>query len=417
MEAALRVVRYLKGSPGQGVLLRSNSQLSVSGDSPVSWKTKKQHIVTLSSAEAEYRSMAALVCELKWLKGLLAIQYQLNSIFLNIGVGVVQCSNHHHHHGPKKLFVFGDSYADTGNDRNPDAKSWKEPYGITFPGKPSGRFSDGRVFTDFLAKSLKLKSPIPYIRRNRRNSHLRYGMNLAYGGTGVFDTKMPYPNMTTQINMFQQLLNQSIFTPQDLQHSIAYVSLVGNDYTNYLANGGTAQGLQTFIPKVVNQLVLNIERIYKMGVKKILVTGLQPLGCLPHSTYPSLYKKCDNASNTATQFHNLLLQKSVLKLNNMTANGSTSFPFVTIDLYKAFSSIIQPPIAEQKKSVFKNLLVPCCTGLNSTYDCGSVDANFKKMYTVCSDPKSYFFWDSSHPTQAGWEALTLSLQSIIQQLR
>ncbi|XP_074315635.1 uncharacterized protein LOC141651839 [Silene latifolia] len=96
MEAALRVVRYLKGSPEQGVLLRSASSLTVSGwcdsdfgacpltrrsvtgwfvflgDSPVSWKTKKQYTVSLSSSEAEYRSMATLVCELKWLKGLLA---------------------------------------------------------------------------------------------------------------------------------------------------------------------------------------------------------------------------------------------------------------------------------------------------------------------------------------------------------
>ena len=39
--------------------------------SPISWKTKKQNTVSRSSAEAEYRSMAAIICELKWLKGLL----------------------------------------------------------------------------------------------------------------------------------------------------------------------------------------------------------------------------------------------------------------------------------------------------------------------------------------------------------
>lgn len=94
-DAALRVVRYLKGCPGQGILLRADSDLSVSGwcdsdwascpltrrsltgwfvslgHSPISWKTKKQHTVSRSSAEAEYRSMAAITCELKWLKGLL----------------------------------------------------------------------------------------------------------------------------------------------------------------------------------------------------------------------------------------------------------------------------------------------------------------------------------------------------------
>ncbi|RVW82223.1 Retrovirus-related Pol polyprotein from transposon RE2 [Vitis vinifera] len=94
-EAALRVVRYLKGTPGQGILLRADSDLSLQGwcdsdwaacpvtrrslsgwlvflgQSPISWKTKKQHTVSRSSAEVEYRAMAAVTCELKWLKGLL----------------------------------------------------------------------------------------------------------------------------------------------------------------------------------------------------------------------------------------------------------------------------------------------------------------------------------------------------------
>ena len=94
-EAALRVVCYSKGSPGQGILLPANSTLELTGwcdldwsacpltrrsltgwlvflgHSPVSWKSKKQHTVSQSSAEAEYRSMASITCELKWLRSLL----------------------------------------------------------------------------------------------------------------------------------------------------------------------------------------------------------------------------------------------------------------------------------------------------------------------------------------------------------
>ncbi|CAH9080170.1 unnamed protein product [Cuscuta europaea] len=93
--AALCVVRYLKGAPGQGILLPYASDLHLTawcdsdwvscaptrrsltgwliflGHSPISWKTKKQHTVSRSSTEAEYRSMAAVTAELKWLKGLL----------------------------------------------------------------------------------------------------------------------------------------------------------------------------------------------------------------------------------------------------------------------------------------------------------------------------------------------------------
>jgi len=41
------------------------------GESLVSWKSKKQNIVSRSLAEAEYTSMASTVVELVWLQGLL----------------------------------------------------------------------------------------------------------------------------------------------------------------------------------------------------------------------------------------------------------------------------------------------------------------------------------------------------------
>jgi len=95
MEAAVRVVRYVKNQPGLGVLLSSSSEEKVSaycdadwascpqtrrsvtgyfvklGDSIVSWKSKKQTTVSRSSAEAEFRSLAAVVAELVWILGLM----------------------------------------------------------------------------------------------------------------------------------------------------------------------------------------------------------------------------------------------------------------------------------------------------------------------------------------------------------
>lgn len=56
----------------------------------------------------------------------------------------------------KKLFIFGDSFVDTGNTRKNESSSWKDPYGITFPEKPAGRFSDGQVLTDYVGMYLSL---------------------------------------------------------------------------------------------------------------------------------------------------------------------------------------------------------------------------------------------------------------------
>ncbi|KAL0432049.1 UNVERIFIED_CONTAM: hypothetical protein Sradi_0830900 [Sesamum radiatum] len=41
------------------------------GDVLVSWKTKKQSIISRSIEEAEYRSLAAIICELQWFSYLL----------------------------------------------------------------------------------------------------------------------------------------------------------------------------------------------------------------------------------------------------------------------------------------------------------------------------------------------------------
>lgn len=54
-------------------------------------------------------------------------------------------------------------------------------------------------------------------------------------------------------------------------------------------------------------------------------------------------------------------------------------------------------------------------GVSNGYLCGSVDENGTKMYTVCNDPKAAFFWDGSHPTEAGWRAVFTAMQPTFEQ--
>ncbi|KAB2614533.1 hypothetical protein D8674_039240 [Pyrus ussuriensis x Pyrus communis] len=90
-----RLLRYLKGSVGRGIIMEKNESTEITGycdadwagnsidrksttgyctfvgGNLVTWKSKKQAVVARSSTEAEYRAMASTACELIWLKGLL----------------------------------------------------------------------------------------------------------------------------------------------------------------------------------------------------------------------------------------------------------------------------------------------------------------------------------------------------------
>ncbi|KAL8140548.1 hypothetical protein V2J09_006569 [Rumex salicifolius] len=310
----------------------------------------------------------------------------------------------------RRLFVFGDSYADTGNINKSFGGGWKVPYGITFPGQPSGRFSDGRVLTDFIAMFLKQNSPIPYTLRKLAPLEARNGVNFAFGGTGVFDTtatiKAGLPNMTTQIDLFQHMLsgNDVIRIDGNLAGSIAYVSLVGNDYDTFLSN-------------VVNQLSLDLERILALGFRRILVTGLQPLGCSPKLTASDSFQQCTTTFNLAVQLHNLLLQQAIAKLNNENRirYRTSKASIYILDLYNSFFVAFQKKDAYSGGLTFENPLKPCCFGISTSYSCGDVDENGNKLYTICNDRKTTFYWDANHPTQAGWEAVYPTLEATLQQ--
>jgi len=88
IDAVIRILCHLKSSPEKGLMFSKNNQVNVDGYTDadwagnvsdrkstsgyftfvggnlVTWRSKKQKVVALSSAEAEFRGMAKGLCEL-----------------------------------------------------------------------------------------------------------------------------------------------------------------------------------------------------------------------------------------------------------------------------------------------------------------------------------------------------------------
>lgn len=95
MDAVYRILRYLKRNPGKGLLFKKNGHIDVEGycdanwascpddrrstssycvfvgGNLVIWRSKKQPVVSRSTAEAEYRAMSQSLSELLRIKNLL----------------------------------------------------------------------------------------------------------------------------------------------------------------------------------------------------------------------------------------------------------------------------------------------------------------------------------------------------------
>ncbi|KAJ6773123.1 hypothetical protein OIU74_019178 [Salix koriyanagi] len=134
--------------------------------------------------------------------------------------------------GSPKLFVFGDSYVDTGNWPKNVSGTWKEPFGLTFPGKPDGRASDGRVLTDHIGES---NSDDPAGELNH------VWLTIL---NGVFPTAWTWTidSLTAQINHFDQILKENEYSQRDLDNSVALVSTGANDYQFYFTAMKRFQG-------------------------------------------------------------------------------------------------------------------------------------------------------------------------------
>ncbi|OEL38187.1 GDSL esterase/lipase [Dichanthelium oligosanthes] len=305
---------------------------------------------------------------------------------------------------PSPLWVFGDSYADTGNlgDLGRElTHAWYDPYGDTFPGRPTGRFSDGRVLTDFIASAMGMPTPVAYkLRRGAAPGLLARGMNFAVGGAGVLDTGNFQRNISAQIDLFQA--QQRAASNRGCDAGVAVVVVSGNDYSYAADKDNSTSAAIAYIPTVVRQLREQLRRLRdEAGMRKVVVTNLHPMGCTPLFTRALNYSGCDSLANAGAAQHNAALQSVLAALD--PANST----FLLLDLNAPIAALADSPATPGRFAEPKR---PCCETFSSGGYCGQHDDDGKNLYTLCDDPAKHFYWDDVHPTQAAWAAVAESFR-------
>lgn len=251
-----------------------------------------------------------------------------------------------------ELYVFGDSLSDTG--------TVFRMTGGMHPPNPTyykGRYSNGRVWVEYLAEHLKLPS--------ERVS------NFAYGGaiTGSSSSSL-VPGLVTQVQSFTQKQQRS--NPDAL-----YVLWAGAN--DYLQGASSAT-----IP--VENVTGAIASLANVGAKNILVANLPDLGQLPATR-----TNANSASLSAlTQSHNQGLRRSLKVLSQQHSD----LKIAILDANTLYREAITNPAVFG----FTNVTSACVSGSGT-----------------CSNPAQFLFWDSIHPTTAAHRILAEAAFDAVQE--
>eukprot|EP01018_Ginkgo_biloba_P039307 Gb_35590 [translate_table: standard] len=314
------------------------------------------------------------------------------------------------------LIVFGDSTVDPGNNNNLSTilKSNFPPYGKDFVGgKPTGRFCNGKLPTDFIAEGLGIKDIIPaYLDPTLTDQDLVTGVSFASAGTG-YDNRTSNPfsviPLWKEVEYFKEYRMRlgNIVGVQNatriINEAIFVVSMGSNDFLeNYYVN--PLRRLQYNVSEY-QDLLLRIsanflEEIYNLGARRIAVAGLPPLGCLPLERTLRMFnrvKGCVEELNEDASGFNKKLNKTL----KMLTPNLPGLKMTYSDIYTQLIDMLNDP----PKYGFVSTRRACCgTGLLELgYICNS------RTPFTCSDASKYVFWDAFHPTQKVYQIVAEDL--------
>lgn len=303
------------------------------------------------------------------------------------------------------VIVFGDSSVDSGNNNRIATllKSNFKPYGRDFEGgRPTGRFCNGRTPPDFIAEAFGVKRNIPaYLDPAYTIDDFVTGVCFASAGTG-------YDNATSDVLNVIPLWKEIEFFKEYQEKLRAHVGKKkANEIISealYLISLGTNDFLENYYIFPTRQLHFTVSqyqdflvdiaadfvrKLHSLGARKLSITGLVPIGCLPLERATNIFG--DHACNE--KYNRVALQFNA-KLENMISKLNKELPqlkALSANAYEIVNDIITRPSFYGFEEVEKAC---CSTGtFEMSYLCS------EKNPLTCKDASKYVFWDAFHPTE------------------
>ncbi|OAY32494.1 GDSL esterase/lipase At3g26430 [Manihot esculenta] len=322
------------------------------------------------------------------------------------------------------IFNFGDSNSDTGGLSAAFGQA-PFPNGQTFFHHPAGRYSDGRLMSDFIAESLELPYLSAYL--NSVGSNFSHGANFATAGSTIRpqNTTM-HQSGYSPISLDIQLVQYSDFYKRSQEYhnqggvfetllpkadyfsKALYTFDIGqNDLTAGYKLNLTTEQIKASVPDMLAQFSNAVKAVYAEGGRSFWIHNTGPVGCLPYSldrflvTAAQIDKYgCASSFNKVSLYFNQELKKSVVELRKELPLAAITY----VDIY----SVKYTLITQAKKFGFTEPFVACCGhggkyNYNSFARCGAkkvVNGKEVIIASSCKDQSVKIIWDGIHYTEA-----------------
>ncbi|KAK7306591.1 hypothetical protein VNO77_44540 [Canavalia gladiata] len=317
------------------------------------------------------------------------------------------------------ILVFGDSSVDPGNNDalNTTMKSNFPPYGKNFFNSlPTGRFTNGRLPTDFVAEAVGYRKVIPaFLDPHLKEEDLPYGVSFASAATGFDDYTAQVSNVLSVSKQLEYFAHYKIRMRKlvgeeraefIIRNALYIVSMGTNDFLqNYFLEPTRPKqfSLNQFQNFLLSRFSKDAQAMRRLGANMLVVVGVPPLGCIPLVKTVMNENGCVSSLNSVAHSFNAKLSQQLDNLKTKLGFHTT----VYVDIY----GVIQSAVMNPKKYGFIEGSKGCC-GIG-TIEYGT---SCRGMNT-CSDPNKYVFWDAVHPTEKMYKLIAdEAIESISKEL-